>query len=508
MAINQLKTGAVLSYISLGLNNLVALLYTPFLLRMLGQSEYGLYSIVASIVLYLTVLDCGFGTAIVRYTALFRSQRKQEEQYSLWGMFTILYLIIGIITFLIGLILYYNIEHIFSTSMTPEELKKAQIMMLILVCNIAISFPFSIFSAIITAYEKFVFQKTLNIIRILLQPCIMIPFLFLGYKAITMVVVITTLNIFTLLINCWYCFYKLNIKLHFSRLKWSLIKEILCFSFFLFIKLILDQIYWSTGQFVLGAMIGTIAVSVYAIAIQIKNYYFTFANAITTVFLPRLTEMITNNCSRQEISNLFIRIGRLQFHIVGFILCSFILFGQEFIILWAGNEYKPAYEMALIIIIPYTIPIIQTLGHPLIQAMNKQKFQVYVYLVLSFITLSLSVLLTQKLEGIGCAIAISSALIIGEIIMMNWFYWKKIGIDIPRFWFEIGKLTIPMAIVTIFFMVVFKHSSQLSVINLLQNLCTFSLIYFPVIYFCGMNTYEKGLILTTFQHLKKTYKHD
>ena len=73
MKVNQIKLGSVLSYISIALNVLVALLYTPFLLRMLGQNEYGLYSLVASIVAYLTVLDLGFGNAIVRYISNYRA---------------------------------------------------------------------------------------------------------------------------------------------------------------------------------------------------------------------------------------------------------------------------------------------------------------------------------------------------------------------------------------------------------------------------------------------------
>ena len=57
----QLKIGIVLSYLTLALSNIIALIYTPFMLRMLGQSEYGLYSLVASVVAYLTILDFGFG---------------------------------------------------------------------------------------------------------------------------------------------------------------------------------------------------------------------------------------------------------------------------------------------------------------------------------------------------------------------------------------------------------------------------------------------------------------
>ena len=101
MSVNQLKAGAFLSYLSIGLNNIIGLIYTPFMLRMMGQSEYGLYSLVASIVAYLTVLDLGFGNAIVRYTAKFRAEGKEQEQYEMFGMFLILYSIIGIIAFLI-----------------------------------------------------------------------------------------------------------------------------------------------------------------------------------------------------------------------------------------------------------------------------------------------------------------------------------------------------------------------------------------------------------------------
>ena len=147
MAINQLKTGALLSYISIILNNIIGLLYTPFMLRMMGQSEYGLYSLVASVVAYLTILDFGFGNAIIRYTAKFRAENRLKEQYEMFGMFLFLYSAIGIFTLLIGLCLYFNVDFLFERSMNMEELNKIRIMMLLMVFNIAITFPFSIFGS-------------------------------------------------------------------------------------------------------------------------------------------------------------------------------------------------------------------------------------------------------------------------------------------------------------------------------------------------------------------------
>ena len=66
---NQLKAGAVLNYAVIILNILVGLLYTPYMLHRLGPSEYGLYSLVASVIAYLSILDLGLGNAVVRYTA-------------------------------------------------------------------------------------------------------------------------------------------------------------------------------------------------------------------------------------------------------------------------------------------------------------------------------------------------------------------------------------------------------------------------------------------------------
>ena len=39
MAVNQLKAGAALNYVVIGLHTLVGLIYTPYMLRMMGQSE-------------------------------------------------------------------------------------------------------------------------------------------------------------------------------------------------------------------------------------------------------------------------------------------------------------------------------------------------------------------------------------------------------------------------------------------------------------------------------------
>ena len=210
---NQLKAGAALNYVSIVLNMVVGLIYTPFMLRMLGQSEYGLYSLAASIIAYLTVLDLGFGNAIVRYTAKFRAEGKQREQEEMFGMFLVLYVVIGVVAMVAGGVLSLNVENLFSRSMSETEVSRTRVMLWFMTFNLAFTFPMSIWGSIMTAYERFVFQRLVSIVRSVLNPVVMVLLLVVGYKAIAMVVVTTIFNVATLLINWWYCKNRLSIKI-------------------------------------------------------------------------------------------------------------------------------------------------------------------------------------------------------------------------------------------------------------------------------------------------------
>ena len=493
MPINQLKAGAVLSYVAIGLNNIVGLLYTPYMLRMLGQNEYGLYSLVASVVAYLTVLDLGFANAIVRYTAKFRAENKIQEQYEMFGMFFILYCGIGLIAFLIGLGLYFNVDVLFDATMNTEDLYKIRVMMLLMVFNIAFTFPMSIWGAIITAYENFVFQKLVNIARIILNPLVMILLLSIGYKAIAMVVVITLFNVATLCINAWYCKYQLNIKVKFARFKWGFLKEVSVYSFWIFLNAIMDRIYWSTGQFVLGMFAGAVAVAIYAVAIQLEHIFMSFSTAISGVFLPKVTAMVAKGNSEKEISDLFIRTGRIQYLIMAFILTGFILFGKQFVILWAGSGYEEAYYISLLFFIPLTVPLIQNLGITILQARNQMKFRSSLYVVIAICSLGISIPLAKLYGGVGCAVGTASALVAGQIIAMNIYYYKRIHIDIPLFWKEILKMSVAPAALGIIGWFLLQQVELNTVILLISYILVFSIIYLVVIWKVGMNTYEREL---------------
>ena len=491
---DEIKLGAILSYVIIALNMIIGVAYTPILTSKLGQSEYGLYSLVASVISYLTILDFGFGNAIIIYTARYRAKGEKEKERKLHGMFLVIYTIIGIVAGIIGIILYFNVNKLFGQSMTIEELSRAKTLMAILTFNLVMTFPLSLFSSIITAYEKFIFAKILNIVRILLNPLIMIVLLNMGYKSVALVVVTTCLNIGTLLINMIYCKTKLDTKLKFGKIDKLLLKEICAYSIFIFLNTIIDKINWSVDQFVLGAVAGTIAVAIYSTASQLNGMYLNFSTAISNVLLPKVAIMQENNASDEEFSAIFIKTGRIQYVVLALIITGFILFGQEFInIMWIGPEYSQAYLIACILMIPVTLPLIQNVGINILQVKNLYKYRTIILFAIAILNVGISIPFAKMWGGVGSAIGTAIALILGQIIILNIFYYKKVHIDIPEFWKEILKMSIPAAIVFAIGMGIKNIIPINTRIMLVAEIIVYTILYVIGMYNFGMNNYEKDL---------------
>ena len=503
MKINHLKLGAALSYVIIFLDIIIGIAYVPFLTTMLGQSEYGLYSLVASIISYLTVLDLGFGNAITIYTAKYLAQKDKEQEQKLHGMFFVIYIIIGLIAGVIGLVLKANVNTLFSDTMTGTELQTAKILMSVLTFNLVITFPFSIFSAIITAYEKFVFGKLVNIFRILLTPLIMIPLLLHGYKSVALVCVITGLNITCLLINMFYCLKHLKIRLKFKGFDFKLLSEIFAYSFFIFLNVIIDKINWSVDNFVLATLKGTVQVAIYAVAAQFNNIYLMFSTAIAGVLLPKITKMEMNKASDEEFTDLFIKVGRIQYLILGLILTGFVIFGKKFICLLYGAEYITSYYIACILMIPVTLPLLQNVGLSILQAKNKYKYRVLMLFGVAIFNVIISVPLAKMYGGIGSAIGTAISFAIGHILIMNIYYHKEIHINIIKFLKEVLKMSVPVVLTFGIGMIFYDKINQSTIMAYVIEIGLYTIMYCLAMWNFGMNEYEKNFVKGTINKVLK-----
>lgn len=495
MKTNQLKIGVMLSYVSIIAQNIISIVYTPVMLRLLGQSEYGLYQLVYSVVSYLGLLSFGFGSAYVRFYSRYKVKDDQDGIAKLNGMFMIVFTIIAMIALLTGGVLVGNVNNLFSKSLTVSEIGTARILMLLMVINLAISFPSSVFDSYITAHEQYLFQRVISLLQVVLNPFLTLPLLLMGYKSVSLVVVTTIITVSKFIINYWYCTKKLKLKFIFKNTPISLLKEIGVFSFYIFINMIVDQINWSVDKFILGIFGGTTAVAIYAVGGQINTMYMSLSSSISSVFIPRVNKIVAmDENNNKELTELFTKVGRIQFIILAMVIGGFIVIGQYFINVWAGNDYNNAYYVALLLIVPVTVPLIQNLGIEIQRAKNMHKFRSIVYFFIAIGNVFMSIPLVQLFGEIGAALGTCLTMVLGNIILMNWYYQVKVKMDMKYFWKQISML-MPCVIVTVLLSL---GLSKILVVNSIIHFLIISIFYVCVYVMClftfGMNTYEKNLI--------------
>lgn len=492
--LNQLKAGVILSYLGIATQNIISIIYTPIMLRLLGQSEYGLYNLVYSVVSYLGLLSFGFGSAFIRYYSKYKVKDDKEGMARINGMFMIIFCIISLISIIAGSILILNINSIFKDGLNANEINTARNLMILMIINIAISFPANVFDSNITANERYVFQRIIVLLKSILNPFLTLPLLLLGYKSVSLVIVTTIITIASLIINMLYCFKKLNTRFIFRNFNFALMKEMWIFSFYIFLNMIVDQINWSVDKFLLGMFKGTVGVAVYSIGSQINNYYLTFSTSVSSVFIPKVHRIVSETNDNDTLTDIFTKVGRIQFMILSFIATGFAFFGRYFISIWAGKEYDMAYFIALILIIPVTIPLIQNLGIEIQRAKNLHRFRSILYIFIAITNILISIPLCKILGGIGTAIGTAISLLIGNGILMNIYYHKKVGIDIIYFWKNILKV-VPALGIPFISGIIIKYIIGVNNIFMFAFLgIVYTIIFILSLWFIGMNKYERLLL--------------
>ena len=494
---NQLKAGVVLSYISTAISIVIQLVYMPVMIRLLGKSEYGLYSLVSSVVSYLSLFSLGFTGAYLRFFARFYKNR--EKLASLNGMFLTLFSILASVATICGIVLSFFPEQIFGSKLLGSELSKARILMLILVINIAINLISGIFDSIIGAYEQFVFQRIVGIASAIVNPFICLPLLLMGYGSVMLVVVATGVTLVRFIVNVWFCIYKMQIPVSFHGFQWSLLKEITVFSSFLLLNMIIDQINWNVDKLILGHTNGTEEIAVYGVASQFNSLFMVFSTTISSVFSPRVNLIAAQkvNNYQTEFTKLMARIGRIQWFILGLLTGGFIVFGKYFIVhIFAGEGYEEAYIVALFLVIPTLIPLIQNVGIEMQRAINKHQFRSIIYMIIAISNVVISIPLADKWGAVGAAMGTAFSLLIGNGLIMNIFYHKVLHINMKYFWKEILKTWKGFLIPTILALLITRCVAFDNMRIFLINAVIFTVVYCVSILIFSCNVEEKKLIFS------------
>ena len=491
---NQRKAGTLLSYAYIIITNTISLFYTPYMLRMMGQSEYGLYGTASSFISYLSVLSFGIGGAYIRFNAKARATGDREEERRLNGMFLSVFTVLSLLVLIVGLIFIALAGQLVKETFTAQELFKLRVIMLILILNMMVSFICNVFMMALQAYEQFFFIRIVLLIAGVIQPIVNVVALSLGGRSVTVTIISFAISLISYLAMFFYARKVIRFEVSFSGFQKDALREIFVFSGYLFLNSITDQITFSTDNVILSSVEGTTAVAIYNVGASFKGYFQNFSSSISSVFAPQVNKLVAQNHPMKELDEIFIRIGRIQFYVVSLVLIGYCSIGHPFVHLWAGEEYSDSFYIGLLLMIAVTVPAFQNVGLEIQKAKNMHKARSVVYFLVALANIGITIPLSQRWSGIGAAFATMICMFIGTVIFMNIYYWKRVGLNILQFWKSIASILPGYFAPILMGVLIWKFFQIDCYLDVLIAALVISVVFVLSVWRFSMNDYERNLL--------------
>lgn len=497
------KVGVLLSYVLMIFEVLSTLLLTPFIIRTLGQAEYGVYKLVAAINAYLLLLDLGVGNAIIRYIAKYKVEENNEKESQFMAVVMVFYSIIAIIAVIIGFVLISIFPTVFAKGLSVEEVKLGQNLLGITMLNSAVTLGTTVYSNVLIAYEKFAVSRTASILQIIIRMILTYAILLRGWGSVGIVAVNLLMTVLCRGFFIAYVLGVIKLKPLFKGIDLSFVKEIVTYSSLILLQMIATQLNSTVDQVLIGSLVKSSAVilAVYGIGTQIVQYFQSIGSAFTNVLMPGVVRLVEKEGTPDRIASEMVKIGRIVFMVLSLIWVVFLVNGNEFVILWAGEENSQAYVVTSILMFAYIFILTESMGTQILWAKNQHKEQAVLKFVIVLLNIVLTVLLIQWNPLLGATIGTFISLILGDVVVMNVIFKKKLNISLKRYYFGLFKGIIPCLSATLIVGLITSKIIYSGWAGFCIKTITMVLIYCITMWFFGATKYEKDLFYSIFNKL-------
>ena len=498
----QIKIGAILSYISIAVNIAVGLLYTPWMVEHIGQSQYGLYTLSTSLIT-LFLVDFGLSSATARYLSKYNAEGDQEKAATFLGAVYKLYLIVDTIIFVALIVVFFCLDSIY-VNLTPGELEQFKVVYVISALFSVINFPFVTFNGILTAYEKFMPLKLADMFYRIFNVALTVVALLMGYGLYALVTVHAAVGLFVVFFKFLVIKKTIPIKVKFKNTDKRIYKEIFGFSIWVTVEALAQRLVFNITPSILGIVSSSVAIAVFGVVATIEGHTYTITTAISGLFMPKVARIINEKDTQENLNPLFLSVGKFQYAINGLIIAGFAVVGHTFINLWMGPEYIYAYYGILLVMIPGIFFNSLQIANTTMVVTKKVNLQAYVSIFTGIVNICLSFPLSKFFGVIGASISICIAYTLRTIVLLI-IYQRELPLDIPMFIKKCyGKMSIPV-IITIVVGIGINHLiADGGWTRFIIKAVILTVVYFVSVYFIGLDKNEQKKIVSIFKRFKKS----
>lgn len=428
---SQMKYGALISYVLIVGNALFGLLVTPFVLKTLGTSSYGVYKTVGSISSSLLVLDLGIGGTLMRYIAKYRANGQDEKIGPFVSMMLCEMGILIPVVVAAELVLYSQLDSIYGANFSPQELLLAKQVYAVLSVSVVFTIVENFLNGIITGYNQFILGNGLKLLKLTTR-ILLIYFVLPAFpNAVFLVWIQLGLSMAGTLGQLLYVVRKIRIPRVFAREPWEkgVFKESFLYTFLMFLTALAVQVNNNLDNVIIGSFCGAEKVTVYSFGLVIFGMFEQLSTSISGVALPTVSRIVAREDWHAEIQKFIIRAGRVQFALLGAAVMGFAVLGKEFLGLWLGEGFDDVYIIVLILMIPSLFELCVNVCLAVLRAKNMLGFRTGILVLSTLLNLLVSIAGIHRWGYFSAALGTAASFLVGSLIIMNWYYYRKFGFN-------------------------------------------------------------------------------
>ena len=465
--------GILLAYASSVVNMICGLFLSVFLLRVLGDTEYGIYQTAMSFSGLLIVLEFGTGTVMARNISLCRDSNNKAlidaNVATIWVVANCLVLLI----IAASAVLFFTVDSIYSNSLASSQILQVKAIFILATVQLVMSFYVSTLNGVALGFERYAYSSKVNIIRALSRTLLISAVVMAWDKAIAIAAVDVLVNTFLAIVSYGVCRKGIGVRFSPRLFDSNLFKLSLPLCLALFLQSIINQINGNADKVLIGAMMSPEAVALYSISLYVFGVFSSLSATPIGMYIPRIAKAIGIGAAPASLMSEYISAARLVSFVGGNILFGFAAFGRQFIAIVYGVQYVDAWIFATILMAAMYPNVITGVLVNVLDALNKRMVRSLLLTASAIANVILTVIFIGFWGMAGAAAATALCALITQGLIMGLYYHKVIKVDVLALYKESLVGTLPFQIVA--FALVFA-------IGPLMGVSVFSLLICAVVY--------------------------
>jgi len=403
------------SWFALGINIVVGILLSPYILHRLGDAPFGIWTLIFSLTGYYGLFDLGIRSSIIRYVSKATAVRDMDSAARVVNTSLFSYSCIGAFTLLMTLLVSAYIDIIFHKSISPEFQSVARWLLLMVGTGVSLGFPLGVAGGVLEALQKFYVLNLTNIGSTLLRAFFIVLTLRHGYGLLMVAFITVVMPVLTSILRTAIAWRLLPVAIGFRYVDRSTLREMGAYGGTTLIIIISSRLRFKSDTVIIGAFLSAAAITYFNIGSRIVDYAGEIVESLAQIFMP----MSSHSDARGDMCRLrkiFVAGNRFCAFTIFPISATLIILGKSVIALWVGSRYvAQSYPILVVLLIPTTLMFAQAATRRVFFGMSKQRTWAAAALIEGIANVLLSILLVRPYgimgDAVGTALPLAATMI-------------------------------------------------------------------------------------------------